>query len=95
MKIYKVYHNSDFLDHPSWKWGDVMPDSEKLELVAMVNCDTLDDAFRCTNHIDRNWMDNPNVMPLVLRARSTSCGDVVESPDGRKWVVAAAGWREM
>jgi hypothetical protein len=96
MKLYKVYHNSDFMEHSGWSWGEkVMPQMEKLALVAMVNCATLEDAFRCTNHIDRNWMENPNVFPTDMKARSTSCGDVVEDPDGHKWVVAAYGFKAM
>jgi len=95
MNLYKVYHNSDFLEHPSWKWGkEVMPEPEKLKLVALVNCVTIEDAYSCTNHIDHNWMENPNVFPADIKARSTSCGDVVEDPEGRKWICVAAGWKE-
>jgi hypothetical protein len=96
MKIYKVYHNSCANFHPSWQWGEeLMPDLKKLALIALVNCDTLEDAFWCTNHIERNWLENPNVFPADIKARSSMAGDVVEDPDGRMWVVAAAGWKEM
>jgi hypothetical protein len=96
MKIYKVYHNSACLDHLSFHWGDkVMPQTDKLDLVATVNAESLEDVFRCTNHIDWEWWENPNVLSF-LKSRSTSCGDVIEEMDtGKRYVVAAVGFKEM
>ena len=55
----------------------------------------LDGAFRCTNHIDKPWFENPNVYPTILKARSTFCGDIIKDPAERMWVVASVGFKEM
>jgi hypothetical protein len=94
MPVYKVYHNQKFLDVPSFKWGiEVFPEKENLVLIAEVNCDNIDDAFRLTNHIDDLWWENIEVK-VFKNSRSTSCGDVVEDPEGKFWVCAAVGWKE-
>ena len=68
------------------------------ERVAVVECSDVDDAFRATNHIDRSWTENPEVVSLIgNRHRSTSVGDVVEElrPDGKKFLCASVGWKEI
>lgn len=55
----------------------------------------LDHAFRVTNHISHEWWDNPGVTKTDASHRSTSVGDVVEGPDGRRWICASLGWEEM
>lgn len=55
----------------------------------------LDICFEKTNHIDRSWTQNENVRPLVQRARSTSVGDVIEEPTGKRWIVASMGFTEI
>ena len=96
MKLYKVYHNSAFLDHSPFDWGSkIMPDQDKLELVAVVNADTLEDVYQCTNHINKPWNEHPNLTAIGMRFRSTSCGDVIEDTNGHKHVVAANGFIEI
>ena len=62
--------------------------------VATVACVDIEDVFRATNHIDRPWTENPEVvaLPVGNRVRSTSVGDViVASATGEAWVVDAFG----
>ena len=66
--------------------------------VAIVECKDVDDVFRATNHIDSDLTKNPEVVTLIAKsARSTSVGDVVEEfkPDGKKWLCAPVGWKEV
>jgi hypothetical protein len=66
--------------------------------VAVVECVDVDDVFRATNHIDSNWMENPEVVTRIAsEARSTSVGDVVEEfkPGGKKFLCANVGWKEV
>ena len=91
---YKVYHNSRFLEHGGLSWGTKeFPNWDCLNLVAFVEAETIDNVYRLTNHIDDLWWENPEV-EVVKNSRSTSCGDVVEDPQGRLWVCAAVGWVE-
>jgi len=71
---------------------------EDYRRVAVVECKDVDDVFRATNHIDSDWTKNPEVVTMVAEsARSTSVGDVVEEfkPDGKKWLCAMVGWKEL
>ena len=75
------------------------------KLVAKVETDDLDEAYRLTNHIDRSWQENPQVdCDLAAKHRSTDTGDlmVVEGPataEGsiplRFFVVASFGFEEV
>lgn len=47
-------------------------------MVATVETDDFDEAYRLTNHIDKRWQENPEVTPRYPAARrSTSVGDVM------------------
>lgn len=68
----------------------------KYRLVAYVRCDTLDDAFRLTNHIDRPWYEHTEVAPVyTVGLRSTSVGDIVVDNDGRAHLCCRIGWAEI
>ena len=90
---YIVYHAKEptFSDNPQdFKMSD-------FEAVASVDCDTLEEVFYLTNHIDKPWWDNPQVN-LLKRSRSTSVGDVVEQVEAnalKKFRCQSAGWKEI
>lgn len=74
--------------------GDVP--GAKYEVVANVRTDSLDTAFRMTNHIDRDWTTNPGVVTVGAGPfRSTSVGDIVIDPDGKRHLCASFGWKEV
>ncbi len=54
--------------------------------------DALDICFEKTNTIDRPWTQNHEVVCHTDRPRSTSTGDVIEAPNGNRWLVAAFGF---
>ena len=93
MKDFIVYHkiDTDFRDAPAEMIY------KEYELVARVKCETLDDAFRLTNHIDDDWSMNTEVVwfkePV---SRSTSVGDVIlDLKTGVKVCVAGFGFNEI
>lgn len=66
-----------------------------FEAVASVDCETLEEVFYLTNHIDKDWWDNPQVS-LLKRSRSTSVGDVVEQVESnKKFRCQSVGWKEI
>lgn len=88
---YKIYHA---IEHDFF--GENIPPEfpEGYEHVATVDCDSLEEAFRLTNHIVDDWrlnlgveLTDPN-KPL----RSTSVGDVVVTEVGRRWFCKFVGW---
>lgn len=87
-----VYHNKDFLDIQFDQPKEISTDL--LTKVAEVDSNDLDTAFRDTNHIDKDWIENEGVTSLVSRPRSTSVGDVMEI-DGKFFMVASCGFKEM
>lgn len=69
-------------------------------LAATVDSDDKDVAYRLTNTIDRYWPENKGVKaeapnPTIGGWRSTSVGDVMEMEDGRRFVVAGIGFKEL
>ena len=89
---FQVWHAKN----PSFGIGAKPAFPESYTKIAEVECDALDDVFEATNHIDRNWLHNPEVKAsYVLRARSTSVGDVVVTPEGKKMYCASVGWEEL
>jgi len=76
MTYFSVYHKKDpdFMEVPD------APDITEYDFVALVDCEDVEDAFRLTNHIDRNWQENPEVVrtnPDMTSFRSTSVGDLI------------------
>jgi hypothetical protein len=83
---------------------------EHLILVARIKTHSLDEAFMLTNSIDKYWGDNPEVElvlnlpnPKYFRStstnpkyfRSTSTGDVMETEDGKQFLVDDIGFLEI
>src|SRR5689334_23023924 len=56
-------------------------------LVANVQADGLDVAFRLTKHGATSWSEHPGVEALVDNPRATSVGDVVIDPERRAHLV--------
>ncbi|OUM04474.1 hypothetical protein [Variovorax sp. JS1663] len=74
------------------KWRDL---GLSFELVAEVEGDDLERAFSATNHIDRDWSDNPDVeVKTTNPRRSTSVGDLVVR-DGTTFIVDKFGFSEI
>jgi hypothetical protein len=91
----KVFHNKDFLLRMGFEWGkQFFPAPEALKLVAEVDTDNLDEAYRLTNHIDDVWDKNEEVL-VVQHSRSTSCGDILLDQNGCAWIVAAVGFERI
>lgn len=63
------------------------------ELVAELDSNDIDEAFRLTNHIDQPWYENQGVKALK-KARSTSVGDVIVIPTGT-FRCATIGWEKL
>ena len=64
----------------------------RFQLVADVETDDLNLAFRLTNDVGWNWWLNPEVSAYVKPCRSTSVGDVIVLPNGEAYVVLACGF---
>lgn len=63
-----------------------------FELVAEVDADDVDEAFRLTNHIDQPWYENEGVK-TIKKSRSTSMGDVIVVSAGA-YQCMALGWEK-
>lgn len=76
--------------------------------VATINhTDSLDDAFRLTNHINEAWNTDPERTGMImlsdpkahdegrLGVRSTSVGDIIETDDGELFLVAGFGFEKL
>ena len=90
----RVYHNLRFLEEPK---DPIVP----LNFVHVADVEILDkdynEAFRLTNHIDKEWWRNFGVRPQgdYKKHRSTSVGDVVELESGKKFRCLPIGWSEI
>jgi hypothetical protein len=65
--------------------------------VATVDTDDKEEAFCKTQHVEDCWTLNHGVFIFgsITGKRSTSCGDVFETEDGRLFVVASCGFKEL
>lgn len=61
------------------------------EVVAKVEASGLDDVFRIMNV----WDDESAVERIAERIWSLSVGDMVETPEGKKFIVDGHGWYEV
>ena len=91
MKQLEIYHAKE----PTFGFGKKPKFPEAYEKVAIIEADSVDDAFRLTNHIDSDWRTNPEVVESFKdRVRSTSVGDVVVDGD-KKYYCEPVGWKEF
>lgn len=80
----EIYHNPDFLSY----YFDKNPiDINKCELMALLETDCLDEAWRMTQNIDSDWRPYDP-------CRSSSVGDVFVK-DGVKYVVESCGFSQI
>jgi hypothetical protein len=100
--VYTVYHNQDpsaLLFDRLQEMGYVL--RENLHKVAMVRATKLGQVFELTNHIEGSWTQNPEILglqtntPWGINPRSTSVGDVILDPQGKAWIVAPMGFKEL
>jgi hypothetical protein len=109
--MYKVYHfNMDKYIHFFGKWsenvydksGNIVdrlpcdrPDFDEYVKVADVDTDDINNVFELTNHITHNWKENEEVTAHLDLVRSTSVGDIVIDPEGKKYICVDFGWDEL
>jgi hypothetical protein len=85
---YRVYYAKDFMQgytDPAFK-------ASEYKQVAFVEADDLNDLFRQMNVIH----GDEDELPLKLKVRSMSCGDVAVCQTTEKaWFCAPGGWVEV
>jgi hypothetical protein len=94
-----VFHNRNFMqyavDNLSADDATRVLKHAVIEAVACVDTDSLEEAYRLTNNFDRPWTENDKVKAYGSKRRSTSIGDVFESPVGVYYVVEVFGYRKL
>jgi hypothetical protein len=76
---------------------EALTEWDEYDIVADMEVTDLEDAFRASNHIDSNWLENPEVaFTEATEARSSSVGDIFSDPDtGKYWLVANLGFEDI
>lgn len=93
--IWLVYHNrceaALFQPVPElWKERE-----KNYQLVAAVEAESLEEVYRLTNHLDRDWRENALVKSLATTPpRSTSVGDVIVQGN-LAWLVDHIGFQAL
>ena len=83
MRKYQVFHVTD----------DVEIHVSDVEVAETENInDELEAVYHSTNHIDKNWLLNENVIPFVHVARSSMVNDIFVSPEGNRYTVDYFGF---
>jgi hypothetical protein len=89
----KVYHSPNFLEYRD-RHSDIAPPVRPVATVqipAEVSAEqSLEIAYRQTQHISRPWWDNDDVL---LHVRSTSVGDMLADEQGNLFVVESVGFQ--
>ena len=89
----KVYHNPHFLEYRG-RHSDIAPPVRpvaSVQIPAEVSAEqSLEIAFRQTQHVTRPWWDNDDVL---LHVRSTSVGDMLADEEGNLFVVESVGFQ--
>ncbi len=97
MQTYEVYHYTDIAhDWFSVQEGHITVRRADYVKVAEVQAENLNEVFRLTNTIERDWQQNPNVTPAQpdTPQRSTSVGDVIVLVS-QAWIVDHMGFAEI
>ena len=93
--IVRVYHRDELPDPLADEAEIAAGWPDRYRLVATVRTDQLDEAFRKTNTVERDWWTNPGVTPVVwVPLRSTSVGDVIVT-DGGPHLCCSVGWKKI
>lgn len=76
---------------------EALTEWDEYDIVADLEVTDLEDAFRASNHIESNWLENPEVtFTEATKAKSSSVGDIFSDPDtGKYWLVAAMGFEDI
>lgn len=95
MPTMHVYHRNEMPD-PLQTESDLAEEWPHFyHHVADVEAESIEDAYRLTNTIDRAWWNHQEVTPIAKTPmRSTSVGDVIVAPDGPK-LCCPVGWQEV
>lgn len=95
-KQFKVYHTKDWSVNTLLHFDseDYVANEDDYELVAVVYCLDLEQAFYFTNHVEKSWHEHMNVH-ATKETRSTSVGDLVENEDGELFLCAGCGWEKV
>ncbi len=70
----------------------------EYEVIADLEVEGKEHAYRASNHIDSNWTENPEVVSYSGdgKERSTSVGDILANPDtGEYFYVAPMGFKRF
>lgn len=70
-----VYHAK--IEEGKANFMERFSEEKNFELVGEVRTTDVNEAYRLTNHIERDWRENENSIGFVKRPRSTSVGDVL------------------
>jgi hypothetical protein len=92
-----VWHakHPNFAGSYMWDIQPPPPWPQDFEQVALVLTESIDHAYRQTNHIESAWQTNTDVKALKGRARSSSVGDVFVLPGGKAMRVDSIGFVEV
>lgn len=99
----KVFHNKKAFGHPGMNLA-FAPNKKLVEYVgnqllsdfehvATINTNDLETAFERTNHIDKAWHENTDVI-CHKTSRSSSVSDIMEK-NGKFYVVVSCGFKEV
>jgi hypothetical protein len=94
-----VYHNEDFINYQIehlGQTGERRIIEARVTPVAIVESDSMDDAYHLTNNIDDAWTKNKGVQAIgVKEFRSTSVGDILMNGMGEFYIAESAGFRRL
>ena len=93
------FHNPHAFDKDCLRYYQIpfqrqdAPKIQDCELVAIVNTDSLESAYRLTQATERFWWENEKVeLKRVYLIRSTSVGDLLAVESGEVYMVAVQGF---
>lgn len=86
----KVIHNNDFINSAFTE----KVEAAKLNEVAVIDTNDLNEAFTLTQNINSSWTVLPQVKTDLKECRSTSAGDVLIK-DGKFFLIAIAGFKKI
>lgn len=98
----RIYHNPHASDGGRYYRDPISQDDifvalQKSKLIAAIETDDLELAYKLTQNIESPWIDNQQVTLIGLREeqRSTSVGDILVDTLGDIWIVAPFGFTHI
>jgi len=100
---YLVYHSKDPSDMVKMLNDDNILKEVNLKnynMVAMVEALNTNDVFMVTNHIEKPWWENSEIIKHYINTRSTSIGDIIvefdfKTPAAKAFIVSGLGFKEV